>query len=78
MPDKQYNDKKLMTKGHYKDVEHKWREPSEEAKKVIEEADEDNTLKLYIDTHGKYKVVKASKIEDRADMIEAFKKGGDK
>lgn len=66
--------KKLMTKGKYKRLEAKYDKPCRDAAKVIEEADEDNILKLTIKLDGGLQVLEAFEIEDREDMVKALKK----
>lgn len=67
--------KKLMTKSRYKELEEaKYQKPCKEAQEVIEQADEDNILKLTIKLDGGLQVLEAFEIEDRQDMVEAMKK----
>jgi hypothetical protein len=67
--------KKIFTKSHYKKLEEaKYEPPAEEAREVIEEADPDTRLKLTIKTRGGLKVLDAFAIEDKEDLMEAFKK----
>lgn len=65
---------KLFTKSHYKKLEEaKYEEPVPEAALVIEEASDDDILKLEIRASNGYKVLEAERITDTEDMIDAFK-----
>lgn len=64
---------KLFTKSYYKELEEKkYEEPELKAKQIIEEADEDDRLQLKIRAKGKPKVLEATRIQDKEDLIKAM------
>lgn len=64
---------KLFTKSRYEDLqEAKYDEPTDRAKQIIDEAEEDDRLQLKVRITGKPKVLEASRIQDQDDLIIAM------
>jgi len=64
---------KLFTKSRYEDLqEAKYEEPTDRAKQIIDEAEEDDRLQLKVRIKGKPKVLEASRIQDQEDLVIAM------
>lgn len=61
---------KLFTKSHFEKLqEKKYAEPTERAKKIIDEAEDDDRLNLKIRLEGKPKVLEATRIQSQEDLV---------
>jgi hypothetical protein len=64
---------KLFTKSHYERLqEKKYAEPTERAAEIIESAEEDDRLQLKVRIEGKPKVLEASRLQSKEDLIIAM------